>query len=85
MQRPSPRAEVSRRLHGDNRVAALGQPGGIGAGAGADVENARRRSRQQVQDDLVLVGEGDRLVARDELVGLLGVALGAADRTAPLR
>ena len=70
-------AHRGRRLDGQDRVAQRRQGSGIAASAGADVEGARRRGREQGQDAAMDVGKGAALVLRHQQVGGLAIALGS--------
>ena len=76
-----PRALAQRRhgLRGDHLVAHFGKPCGIAPGASADVEDAGRRFREEIEDGAVQRFEGLGRIVLEQSRGLFGIAFGSAD------
>src|SRR2546428_320581 len=78
MQRHRRQAHRVGRLDGDHAMAHRREPRRIAPGSGTDVENAAGGRRDQMEHRPVRVDDRDAFVALEEILGLVGIAFGAA-------
>jgi hypothetical protein len=80
MQGHGTQAHRVGRLNSDYPVAHIREPGRIAPGAGADVENAARSLRDQVQNSSMHLQSSKASIMLEKLFRLFRVALGPAHR-----
>ena len=51
----------------------------VAPGNSTDIENTARNRRDQMDDRTMVIGKRDALIALEQLRGLFGIVLGAAD------